>query len=153
TLREACEKQHGAFPTTWLHYSGRGDGGGHLFYRVPLDVDVPYNSSAIGMMDGTVEVLGYGHYVVLAPSVHPETHRQYKWDREFNPWTMPMTMAPDWLIQRIQQADPSSHGESLSRDKAQEGNFFVRQGNKGETTTHNPRLRAATSNHARYHEV
>jgi hypothetical protein len=112
---EQCERTYGAFPATWTNLSGRNDHGRHLLYALPVGVTAPYCDKALELGEG-VQILGTGHYLVAPPSIHPMTHQPYLWDTQNNPFTMPLTLAPEWLVRHLQSADLSSRGESLRQD-------------------------------------
>ena len=61
-------------PPTRTALSGRGDGGCHLWYSHPGDRRVASTKPAPG-----VDLQGEGAYVVVPPSVHPETGGYYTW--------------------------------------------------------------------------
>lgn len=90
-----CLAQHGDLPATWCVWSGRHDGGFHLYFTLAEDVEIP---EATGLDQG-VQILGPRHLVVLPPSLHPNTGQAYTWNETSNPFTMPTpTPAPAWLI-------------------------------------------------------
>jgi hypothetical protein len=105
---------HGPLPPTCTSWSGRKDGGRHLWYRVPAGITIPYASTVAR----GVQVLGPRHCVVMPPSVHPDTGYAYTWDREHNHDTMPLAEAPAWLLELVQAQSPrprpSSHGGSFA---------------------------------------
>lgn len=63
--------QHFALPETLTHYSGRGDGGRHLFFQRP-----PGKLSAKRLGPG-IDLKTHSGYVVLPPSIHPATGKPY----------------------------------------------------------------------------
>ena len=71
TLRALIE-QHGKLPPTFISHSGRDDGSGIRFYRVPWGLRFVANLPGI-------EVIQRHHrYAVVWPSVHPDG-REYGW--------------------------------------------------------------------------
>ena len=77
--------RYGPLPETLTTISGRGDGGRHLFYRRP-----PGKLSAKRLGPG-IDLKTSSGYVVLAPSLHPDTGRPYtRIDR-------PVVAPPAWL--------------------------------------------------------
>jgi hypothetical protein len=68
----ALEDRHGPLPTTLTTVSGRGDGGQHLFYRRP-----PGKLSAARLGPG-IDLKTSSGYVVMPPSVHPDSGRPYR---------------------------------------------------------------------------
>ena len=67
----ALEKKHGRLPETLMTLSGRGDGGCHRFYRRP-----PGKLSHKRLGPG-IDLKTSNGYVVLPPSIHPDTGRPY----------------------------------------------------------------------------
>lgn len=68
------EQQFGPLPETLTTVSGRGDGGCHLFYRRPPGKLTIKRIKTFG--DG-VDLKTTSGYVVLPPSVHPDTGNPY----------------------------------------------------------------------------
>ncbi|HTX95102.1 MAG TPA: bifunctional DNA primase/polymerase [Mycobacterium sp.] len=81
----ALELQHGPLPETLETITGRGDGGRHLFlWRPPGKLSAKRLGPGIDLKTST-------GYVVLAPSIHPETGKPYtRIDR-------PVAVPPAWL--------------------------------------------------------
>jgi len=77
-----------------------GTEGRHFLFKMP-DFQVQNSTSKIGPH---VDIRGAGGYIVAAPSVHPDTRREYTWDciDEF-PSSHPAD-APQWLIDRLAPA-------------------------------------------------
>ena len=63
--------------------TGRGDGGRHYFFRSPEGVRLP------GKLGPGVDLLSGPRYVVLEPSIHPDTGHPYRWEKGANPVHMP----------------------------------------------------------------
>lgn len=93
----ALKTELGQLPTTRAHASGRGDGGGHLWWMNPgIKLAIaPFDRWAeerglgheITDTDGNrlrwscgVDLLHHKHrYTILPPSPHPDTHQPYTW--------------------------------------------------------------------------
>jgi hypothetical protein len=108
------EAEHGPLPPTFTQITGSG--GLHLFFRRPHG-----KLSEKGLPDG-LEYKDHGGYVVLAPSIHPDTGEQYvACDHE-------VAAPPDWLVDlivekpRVVVRKPArsrfwqSHGPSVADD-------------------------------------
>lgn len=72
--------QHGgtepiSAPRTSVHWSGRGNGNRHLVYTADEGAMVRPRNNALG--PGVDVKAGAGAYVVLPPSLHPDTHEAY----------------------------------------------------------------------------
>lgn len=85
-------KEEFEVPKTRLHYSGRGDGGGHIWFKRPegklterkLDQWARERSLGSdrggGRWAGGIDILQHRHrYTILPPSPHPETGKPYRW--------------------------------------------------------------------------
>lgn len=83
------EAKHGSLPETLMTLSGRGDGGCHRFYRRP-----PGRLSSKLLGPG-IDLKTASGYVVLAPSIHPDTGNRYT--RVDHPVAAP----PVWLIELL----------------------------------------------------
>ena len=81
----ALQDTHGPLPSTLATYSGRGDGGRHLFFRKPR-----FRLSTARLGPG-IDIKTSSGYTVLAPSVHPATGMPY------TRVDAPIAQPPDWL--------------------------------------------------------
>lgn len=68
------ERELGPLPVTW-NADARGGDGGKLFFRVPPGIKWVSDIDRIKVIQAT------HRYVIVAPSVHPETHTRYEWYR------------------------------------------------------------------------
>jgi hypothetical protein len=108
TVWQALLDENGSL-TSRCHYSGRGDGGFHIWLKAPdgrLNIK-PLNDwaqahdvgEAISDTKHTagIDLLHHGHrYSILPPSPHPETGEPYTWANETDP-----VQCPDWLAPYI----------------------------------------------------
>ncbi len=90
SLRE-LELQHGPLP--WTLRADTGGGGAHWIYRVPEGVEL---RQMAGFRPGLDTRLGGRGYLLISPSVHPETKRPYRWHTCVEP-----TDPPAWLVEMI----------------------------------------------------
>lgn len=75
----ALTSGHGPLPKTLTHYSGRGDGGCHLFYRRPagrLSIAGLGPEFAVAAEPG-IDLKDRGGLIVLPPSTHQATGKSY----------------------------------------------------------------------------
>lgn len=97
-----------------------GSGGTHLLYRV--DDGRRYSNRAAGMPAG-VDIRGWGGYIVLPPSVHPNGNL-YRWELGYGPHeiaALPLPAALRNMLdqstgQRRQGGEPNSSEVAASRD-------------------------------------
>jgi hypothetical protein len=83
-------------PPTLTCWSGRGDGGRHLYYR-HLG---PVRSRTL---PAGWDLKTHRGYVVLPPSIHPDTGRPYRWEEPLAPVVRP----PGWLVKLIRPPAPA----------------------------------------------
>ena len=97
-----------------------GSGGTHLLYRV--DDGQRYSNRATGMPAG-VDIRGWGGYIVLPPSVHPNGNL-YRWEIGYGPHEIDLLQLPAALQRMLEQAGgqrrqvgaPNSNEVAASRD-------------------------------------
>jgi hypothetical protein len=82
----ALIEEHGPLPATLVQKTGRGDGGEHHVYH-----DGGKSFTKIG---SGIDIVENG-YIVVAPSIHPDSGEPYSWDGKFDPDKI--AAAPDWL--------------------------------------------------------
>lgn len=83
----------GIVPETWEQVTGGG--GRQVFFRAPAGWHAPTNKTSIG-----VDIRGQGGFAVLPPSIH-SSGKKYAWIPGYEPWTIEICDAPDWLLQEI----------------------------------------------------
>lgn len=76
-----------------------GSGGLHLLFTAPTGVEVRNGIAGDGL-----DVRGEGGQIVVAPTVHPVTHRRYEWEDTFAPWEREIAEAPNWLLDLVRLA-------------------------------------------------
>jgi hypothetical protein len=99
----ALEKKYGRFPECLMTFSGRGDGGAHLYVRRP-----PGRISAHRLGRG-IDLKTSNGYAVMAPSVHPDTGKPYV--RVEGPVPAP----PDWFVELVTMRPAPSPKSRQSR--------------------------------------
>ncbi|HEY8414252.1 MAG TPA: bifunctional DNA primase/polymerase, partial [Thermaerobacter sp.] len=111
----------GGVPETWEYRTGRKEGGRRIIFRYPEGVQI--RSRPIEVDGGKLEILSDGRQMVLPPSVHPDTGREYAWVPGRDPWTFgPPAPVPQWLIQLVEQEG------NAGRRTAEEWARIIRQG-------------------------
>jgi bifunctional DNA primase/polymerase-like protein len=72
---EALDEACGPLPETLTSWSGRGDGGRHLFWRRPAG-----ELTSTKLPKGIDLKVGGKGYVILPPSIHPVSGEPYRWE-------------------------------------------------------------------------
>ena len=93
---EALTAQHDDLPDT--PRQDTGGGGEHYVFAWPTDGRVV--PSRAGILHG-LDVRGAGGYVVVAPSIHPDTGKPYVWDEFAHPLRVKPAQAPEWLLDLV----------------------------------------------------
>lgn len=122
---QALKKQHGDPQiVTRYHASGRGDGGGHLWFLRPDDQltinaldqwarDHHVGHTVLGKdgaqtarWTGGIDILQHTHrYTILPPSPHPDTGEPYRWVYDL---TIPPGVMPGWLADLLTDTAPAA---------------------------------------------
>jgi P4 family phage/plasmid primase-like protien len=97
--------QHGGFPPDTIQQV-TGTGGRHLLFALP---DFPVRNSTSSIAPG-IDIRGAGGYIVVAPSIHPETNREYVWDGMAEIEDQPIAAAPAWLLDKLRNPGGSAAG-------------------------------------------
>jgi hypothetical protein len=111
---KALRSTFGDLPPTRKHRSGRGDGGGHVWFKRPSDLIV-----STGLLDkwaqehqtgvrvnqrwtSGLDVLQHNHrYSILPPSLHAESGKPYEWlSEDVEPAECPL-----WLVDLLRKPD------------------------------------------------
>ena len=94
TIRR-LEELHGTLPASVEMITG---GGRQIFfqYSVPL-------KCSVGKLGAGVDTRGDGGYTILPPSIH-RSGRVYAWSVDGAPSSVPLAVAPDWLILLLARA-------------------------------------------------
>ncbi len=84
------ETEHGNLPDTLVSATGKGH---HFFFKHPEGKEMGNTASKLGP---NIDTRGFGGYVVLAPSIHPDGHA-YEW---VNEGAVPADL-PQWIIDKV----------------------------------------------------
>jgi hypothetical protein len=89
--------QFGSLPETLRQKTPREDGGTHHIFKKPSGIHVPNSAGKIGRK---LDIRSQDGYIVLAPSVHPETRTSYRWDTpDGEAIGHEIAECPDWLLE------------------------------------------------------
>lgn len=92
---------HGAFPETPWQITGTG--GQHWCFASTGSV----RNSAGGIAPG-IDIRGTGGYIVVAPSIHPQSLAPYVW--QIDPAKAPLAPMPEWLLSLIRDVSRKRSG-------------------------------------------
>jgi putative DNA primase/helicase len=82
-----------------------GSGGEHLLYRMPEGERLGNHKK--GLPAG-IDVRGWNGYLVLPPSIHPDTGRAYQWEDGYSPFDVEPRDLPVWLAELLRAAQGGS---------------------------------------------
>jgi hypothetical protein len=103
TLAE-MQSRYGRLPHTVRQRTGGG--GEHILFRAPPDLQ-PRGSIGAG-----IDVKWRGS-IVVSPSIHPDTGRQYTWSPSYHPLRTPIADPPAWLVDLLApRIEPSPIGQA-----------------------------------------
>lgn len=95
---EYLQHQHGVLPDT--RQQTTGSGGTHYLFQLP---DFRVQNSDSKLAPG-IDIRGHHGYIVVAPSIHPETGRRYIWDGLLPLEEQPIAPAPSWLLDWLRRS-------------------------------------------------
>ena len=85
-----------------------GGGGQHYWFRTPAS-EVVRSRQGLPGFEG-IDVKGQGGFVVVEPSIHPETSREYVWTRTLQSG---IAECPGWILEQLSRG---SRGDSSARE-------------------------------------
>lgn len=107
---EELEKQLGPLPDTLTVWSGRQDGGKHLYFRRP-----PGELTSTALPNGVDLRIGGKHYLIGPPSKHPDTGAPYVWEER------EAQRLPPAAIRRLQRSSRKPPPRPMSPGTARNG--------------------------------
>lgn len=131
TTWAALKEMYDTLPPTRRHASGRGDGGGHTWWRHPGGKLVATTLNQWAEINGTgeridhgdgrhrhisgIDILHHDHrYTILPPSPHPDTHLPYRWLGDG--LDTPPAVMPGWLTHLLRPTE--THTENTTGNAA-----------------------------------
>lgn len=103
---ENLERQHGKLRDTLRQVTGRQDSSYHLLYQLPPGEPIIKCDKNVCGWAG-VDLRAYHGYILVHPSIHPESKKEYFWDGDPSKKSIfdePINPADPWLIDAIRQA-------------------------------------------------
>jgi putative DNA primase/helicase len=101
------EQQYGPLPRTVTSLTGSGGGSCHLLWKTgTLPIINKANKKRPELGSG-LDVQGPGSYIILPPSIHPDTHQPYMWEADFGPDDLSPQPPPPWLEALVTQPAPA----------------------------------------------
>jgi hypothetical protein len=88
------EREHGPLPDTVRSITG-GGGAHYLFIMNGTAI-----RNSVGKITGIapgLDIRGDGGYIIVPPSIHPDTRRAYQWEADYGPEDLKPAEAPAWL--------------------------------------------------------
>lgn len=107
---DELEQHLGPLPPTLTVWSGRGDGGRHLYFHRP-----PGELTSTALPTGVDLRVGGRHYLILPPSLHPLTGEPYVWD------SSPVSSLTPPAASKIRRIAKSVTPRRLSSETARNG--------------------------------
>lgn len=98
---EELQEKHGLLISPLMAQSGRGSGF-HMYFRATPDVKYQGNPDGLKGLDGK-----HNGFVVLPPSIHPDTQQPYTWLTGLESLNEALPVAPSFLEKVIVQRKPS----------------------------------------------
>ena len=93
----SLEALHGSLPKTPTQLTANGQ---HLIFSYPEGMIIGNRTKLIRHdKAGGIDVRGNGGYIVLSPSIHPDTGKTYSW--LIKPSDQPFAAAPQWLLDMV----------------------------------------------------
>ena len=105
----------GNIPPTWTTMSGRGEGGCHLYFKLPEGMSATNNLKFYKGVDTRAK----GGFCVIPPSLHPDSKQPYTWAPGRAPSDLPMAELPEHLAMRLralQEPAPPMDITNISKD-------------------------------------
>jgi hypothetical protein len=95
-LEDLIDLRNGGIPL-FAPTQRTGGGGLQLLFKAPQGWVPPTNKTSMG-----VDIRGQGGFAMLPPSRH-ESGQSYEWLKGYEPWTIDIPEAPEWLIEAIDE--------------------------------------------------
>ena len=100
------QETHGALPETIEQETGGG--GQHLLFKYNGEV---IKNGANNVASG-LDTRSTGGYIVVEPSLHPDTNRPYAWEVDHHPDDTELADAPPWLLTLVMNGVADSDADS-----------------------------------------
>lgn len=104
---DLLKSEYGPLPDTLTAQTGGG--GRHYFFKYPSGG----LSNSTGELPSGLDVRANGGQIVVSPSIHPDTGREYVW-QDFEPGEIEVAEAPPWLLNLI-KGKTSNNGNGTGK--------------------------------------
>jgi archaellum biogenesis ATPase FlaH len=101
--------QHGSLGGTIAQTTGRGGESTHWLFAMPDQQEIGCHT---GLWPG-LDIKGVGGYIVVPPSIHPDTGQPYTWDGLKPITEQTLLPAPGWLLTEIGTAQHKAKSEPV----------------------------------------
>src|SRR5699024_35846 len=106
---EELEDTYGSLPDTVEAETGRRDGGRHILFKQ----HEPLKKTVIG---SGIDVQADSVYIVVAPSIHPDSKQRYVWEDSSHPLKIEIAEPPGWLMQLIKKPETEEYEPKPTED-------------------------------------
>jgi hypothetical protein len=106
----AFEAAFEVLPPTVTCLTGSGGGSQHTYLRLRIEGSL---ACATEWADG-VDIRADGGYVIVPPSIHPDTGRVYQWEADRSPEDIQVADAPYWLVPLFDIVRPERNGHAAT---------------------------------------
>jgi hypothetical protein len=93
---DRLESEHGRLPDTVEAITGGG--GRHIIFKHPKGLKIGNSSKRLG---AGLDIKSAGGQIVVAPSIHPDTDREYEWEISSQPGEEEIAELPQWIIDSL----------------------------------------------------
>lgn len=108
---DRLESEHGRLPDTVEAITGGG--GRHVIFKHPEGLKIGNSSKRLG---AGLDIKSAGGQIVVAPSIHPDTGREYAWELSSLPGEVPLADLPPWIIAALEPDQSRKKAESTPAD-------------------------------------
>jgi Bifunctional DNA primase/polymerase, N-terminal/AAA domain len=94
---QRLEAENTPLPRTLTNLTGSGHGSKHLLFTIPPGIQVR------GKLAKVIDIKHVGGYLILPPSIHPDSGQRYMWEDDYGPDDLAPQPMPLWLLEKIRR--------------------------------------------------